>query len=95
MNEPVTMQLRSPIKVGAHTLITELSFRPLKAKDLRGIQRKEGFEFDFMLALAGRLSGQPTNVIDELTSEDLAEVATIVTGFLQGSPPTGSAPSPS
>jgi Phage tail assembly chaperone proteins, E, or 41 or 14 len=89
---PVTVKLRTPIEFGSQR-IEELAFRPLTGKDLRKLP--EGSSMDVTLVLAGRLSGQPDPVIDKLTGDDLWEVMTVVSGFMPGGPPTGSAPSAS
>jgi Phage tail assembly chaperone proteins, E, or 41 or 14 len=92
--DPIVLKLASPVEIDGEK-ITALSFRPLKGKDLRSVQRQDGYETAFLLKLAGRLCGQPDLVIDELSGADLMEVIAIVGGFLGGSPPTGSARSPS
>lgn len=91
---PVTVVLRDPIKFGSQT-ITELTIRPAKAKDLRGLQTRTGYELDTALALASRLTGQPNPVIDELAGEDFAEVMAAVADFMPGSQTIGVKPSPS
>ena len=49
----------------------------------------EGYSLDTILTLAGKLAGVPTQVIDELTGTDLANVISLVSGFMPGSPSTG------
>jgi hypothetical protein len=90
--EPVIIQLKHPIVVGSET-IASLSFRPLKAKDLRRLKAKEPMAQT--LELAGYLSGKPASVIDELMGEDLLEVIDVVGGFFDRSQETGGEPSPS
>ena len=82
------VKLRHPITVGTETT-QELSFRPIKGKDMRRIKTPAAQSLAMTLELAGYLSGQPTHVIDELQGDDLTEVMQVVTGFLGGSPATG------
>jgi hydroxylamine reductase (hybrid-cluster protein) len=84
MAEPVTVKLREPLEFGKE-IIVELTFRPPTAKDLRKLQIRTGFELDYVLRLAGTLSGQPDVVIDKLAGEDLEEVVAVVSGFTPGS----------
>lgn len=96
MAEPVTIVLKAPITIGKEnpTVVTEITFRPMKAKDLRGYTLSGLDEMNAVLGLAGRLSGQPNHVVDELSGEDLAEVISLVTGFIKGSLLIGSERSP-
>lgn len=94
MPESRTVKLRTRIELGSQTF-TELTFRPLTAKDLRHLPIIAGLEMDALLALAGRLSGQSEPVIDLLSGEDLEEVIEIVKGFMPGGRRTGATPSPS
>lgn len=92
---PVTVKLRTPITIGNSSTISEITFRPAKGKDFRGLKFSKEYAFDALLDLAGRLSGQTRQVIDELAGEDLEEVMEIVGGFMPGSRKTGTEPSPS
>lgn len=94
MADPVTIKLRTPIQFGS-TTIAELTVRPPTGKDLRRLQTQTGYEMDTVLALAGRLSGQPDGVIDRLSGDDLAEVIEVVSGFMPNSRATGRTDSPS
>lgn len=85
-----TVKLKTPIE-GADQQLTELSFRPLVAKDLRRLKLSEDYKLDLLLDLAGRLSGQPDHVIDQLAGSDLQEVIAVVSGFLATGLGTGSA----
>ena len=67
-NEPIVLTLKEPITFGSETLY-ELSLMPLKAKHLRGLPAE--LDMDALLILAGRLTGQPPKVIDELSMMDL------------------------
>lgn len=90
-SKPITLKLRKPIQFGQET-IAELTFRPSKAKDFRGVKADRAYPFDFALELAGRLSGQTRGIIDELSGDDLEEVIEIVNGFTPGGQPTGGEP---
>lgn len=87
MAEPRTVKLRTPIQLGSR-VVEELTFRPPTGKDFRQLPVVAGFPMDTVLALAGRLTGQPDPVIDKLTGDDLAEVVAIASDFMPGSPPT-------
>ena len=88
MADPVTIELEHPIEFGSKT-IAELTFRPIKAKDLRRVKAPDHRRIEMTLELAGYLSGQPTQVIDELEGNDLMKVLDLVADFLSGSPATG------
>jgi hypothetical protein len=94
MTEPVTLKLRKPITLGSQT-ITELTFRPIKGKDLRRLKEPAERAMAMTLELAGLLSGQTTQVIDEIEGEDLQEVLRVVSGFFGATPGTGTEPSQS
>lgn len=86
---PVTVKLKEPIAFGTET-ITELSIRKPKAKDFRGLPMQPAF--GDLLDLAGRLSGQPRPVIDDLGAEDVMEVLNVVGNFMPGGRGTGTTP---
>lgn len=90
MAEPVTYKLKKPIIFGEET-ITELQFKPLKFKHLKGVNLED--KIASTLTLASRLSGHPEPVIGEMDIEDVPEVASLISGFLQPSPATGKTPS--
>jgi hypothetical protein len=84
---PVVIRLRTPITevdgVPLDVPLTKLTLRPLKAKDLRSYDERKpamGQQIDF----AGKLSGQPREVIDELSGPDLGEVMGVVDDFFLG-----------
>lgn len=74
-----TIKLDDPISYGSET-IESLELRKPKAKDMRGLPLQMGM--DDMLKLAGRVSGQPDSVIDELSINDLGRVMEIVGNFM-------------
>lgn len=82
------VKLRYPIEFGSER-VEELAFRRPVAKDVRGQKLNDG-SMDMILAMAGRLSGQPDHVIDRLDWADLMEVAAVVGGFLGAGQATGS-----
>jgi hypothetical protein len=94
VSEPVTIKLKSRIHFGLQ-IIEELVVRPCKAKDKRRIKTPTDRPFAMILELAGYLTGQPTQVIDELEGEDLAEVERVVANFFANSQGTGTEPSES
>lgn len=93
--------LKFPIEHGGET-ITELKFRRVKFKDIRGITLRLGGDADGgfhadvkgddLITLTSRLAGVSTTVIDELDGEDAAEVASLVVGFYSSFRPTGERP---
>jgi hypothetical protein len=87
-----TYTLKEPITFGSET-VAELHVRKPKAKDLRGIPAEHRL-VDHQLLLIVRLTGQPDVVIDELSLEDLEGVSSIIDGFTQPGPVTGTTPSP-
>lgn len=91
MAEPVTVKLRQPIHFGSQ-VVEELTVRPVKGRDLRRIQAPQDRQLQLTMELAGYLTGQVREVIDELEGEDLVEVLTVVASFFSGSPLTGSEP---
>lgn len=93
MADEVKVKLRTPIAWGKGNTIEEIVIRPPSGKDFRKLPMLDGLEMDTVLLLAERLSGQPTEVIDRLTGDDLAEVVAVVTGFMPRFRATGSASS--
>jgi len=91
VKEPVVIELKEPIKFGSE-LVTELRIRQPKAKDFRGLPMAP--QFGDILDLAGRLSGQPRPIIDELDLDDLTRVVEVVGSFMPGGGGTGLTPSP-
>lgn len=86
MSEPITVKLQEPITYGSKT-ITELTLRKPKARDFRPMGSKQ--TMGELLDLAGRLSGQPNAVIDELSIVDMNEVLKLVGDFMPAGPETG------
>jgi hypothetical protein len=91
--EPVTIELDHPIQVGKmREPLTELTLRPVKGKDLRRLKTSADNPIPMALELAGYISGQPTQVIDELCGNDLTEVLRVTSDFFGGTPETGDDP---
>lgn len=88
MAEPVTIPLTSPIEFGSQR-VEELVVRPLKAKDLRTMKTSHDDQIRYMLEMASKLSGQSTQIIDELEGEDLGKTIEVVTVFLAAIQGTG------
>jgi len=81
--------LKEPIKFGSET-ITELVFIKPKAKHMRGMPQAPGVSE--CLDLAGRLCGQPSKAMDELSIPDMNEVMGVIASFLGNGPVIGSEP---
>lgn len=78
---PITVQLKTPIEFGSKT-ITELTFRQGRMSDLKGIVLDgKSIPMDALLALASRMSGQPSAVIDRIDGDDVGEVLALALDF--------------
>ncbi len=88
--EPNIVTLEYPIEYGSE-LLSELSFRRLKTKDLKGI-KFNSIGFDDFQKLIERLSGNPPSVVEELDAVDLMKCIEVVSSFLPGGPGTGEKP---
>ena len=83
MAEPVVINLSSPIEFAGKRYDT-ITVRPIKAKDLRRCQAKPGDDsLGWVLEMAGYLTGEVDQVIDELEGEDLGAVLAAVSAFSQ------------
>lgn len=78
-DEPVVIALRHPITFGSRR-ITEITVRPVKAKYMRSIKGSDD-HFQSTLAMASKLTGEPSQVIDELEGQDLRDVLAAVNAF--------------
>ncbi len=74
------IKLVQPIANGSET-IHELEIREPKAKDMRGMPLN--MDMDAMLTLAGRCTGQPPSVIDELGFVDLTALMEMLGNFIK------------
>jgi len=81
-------ELKEPIKFGSEE-ISRLVFKPLKAKHLRNLKGKEGF--DETLVIASRLTGVSEDILDEMGIEDVRGVAQVIQSFLKSGHETGPA----
>jgi hypothetical protein len=87
-------QLKEPIQLGEAPAITELNLREkIVAGDMRGMAMRDPMQHDEILKLIGRLCGQPDPVINRMAFADYQEVASLVAGFMQPGPATGTEPS--
>ncbi len=75
----ITITLQQPIIFGSETIF-ELTLQPPKAKHFRGLSLN--MNMDDMFNLAGKLSGQPNSVIDELSIADMQTVTQAISDFL-------------
>lgn len=85
--EPKTHKLKEPITVGSQT-ITELVIRKPQAGDIRSFPLMNPTAGD-LLNVLGKLSGQPSIVIDQLGAEDVFELTGLVVDFLPAGLLTG------
>ena len=76
------IRLEEPVQFGSET-ISELELQKPKAKHFRTMPAEP--TTGDLLDLAGRLSGQPPKVIDELSIGDMKKVLETVAGFLSTS----------
>lgn len=81
MSEPVVIKLRKSITYGSRT-VEELTIRPPKAKDLRRVKESDT-AMQTSLNMASWLSGEVSEVVDELEGEDLAKVLEVVDTFFR------------
>jgi hypothetical protein len=86
-SEPVIFILSKPVSIEVKTgngprtkTVEQLTIRPPKGKDLRRIDRTKS-PIAISLDMASWLTGEPTQIIDELEGTDLREVLKIVDGF--------------
>lgn len=86
MQENITIKLQKPITFGSE-MIFELILTPPKAKHFRGLSTNIGM--DEILTLAGKLSGQPNAVMDELSIPDMQTVMETIRSFLDSGQPIG------
>lgn len=87
MSEPVTIILSKPVSIEVKTgngprtkTVVQLTIRPPKGKDLRRVDRTKS-PISVSLDMASWLSGEPTQIIDELEGSDLREVLKVVDDF--------------
>ena len=85
MSENVTYRLKHPIRHTKGDVITEVSVRRLKVKDIRVL---EGRDFSSVEAVR-LLTGLENVVLDEMDGEDFIKVSELVAGFLPSARQTG------
>lgn len=85
----VTISLREPLSVGSKR-IEELTFQKMRAKHMRGQTLTPGkIEWDLLIVVASRLTGEAPPVLGELAGADLADVLEVTNRFLSSFLPTG------
>lgn len=72
--------LRHPVTVEGRE-VTSLSFRRLKGKDIREMERKDS-NLDKTAFTICTLSGNPPELFDELDAEDIEGISKIIEGFM-------------
>lgn len=85
----VTIDLRVPVMHGSEQ-IERMTLKRLKGKHMRALgggMEKAGMAE--ILSLAGRVSGLPPVVVDELDAVDCVVVAEVIGGFFESGPRTG------
>jgi Phage tail assembly chaperone proteins, E, or 41 or 14 len=85
-----TYKLKTPVKLGPDTIVSELQFRRPKGKDLRKLPPEESL--NTVLILARLLSGQPDVLFDEMDVIDVQGVAEHIAGFMPSGSATGQKP---
>src|SRR5262245_29056812 len=89
------VKLWHPVQVGDDRVVSELRFRAGRFGDLKGLamsfgaDRRMPVQFDDLMTIASRLSGEFPHVIERLEGEDLGEVMQIALDFYLASLPTG------
>jgi hypothetical protein len=92
--DSITIKLAHPIHIGEER-IAELCVRPMNAGDQRRMKTEGNLPLPMVAELAMYLTGQPQEVIDEVTGVDLGKLNTAVLGFFTSSQSIGEEPSES
>lgn len=74
------VKLKYPVTFGERT-ITELTFRRLKARDMKDMPA-DGQKMSDIFKVLSRMCGEAQPVIEELDGEDLKEATKAMTSFL-------------
>lgn len=88
LKHPITLTFKGPNGEEREEIVTELSFKRLKAKMLRVMDGVKG-EGSQAIALIATMTGQPIKVIDELDGEDLEAAGEVIESFFPNSPRIG------
>lgn len=84
-----TYKLKHPVTIGSET-ITEVKFRRIKGKDMRSLPGDpRSYTMGTIMDLAAKVMGEASVLLDEMDSEDVVEVASIVGELLNAGQPTG------
>jgi hypothetical protein len=76
---PITITLRKPVTYGSRT-IDKITVRPVKGKHMRALRASDNPMAQTLL-MASKLSGEVSEVIDELEGSDLHDVLEAVNAF--------------
>lgn len=81
------IDLKNPVKRGEEETIKVLEFRRAKGKDVKHLLNDRSD--NAFIRMAVRLTGQPTDVFDEMDAGDFWEVVDYLGKLLPGGPETG------
>jgi hypothetical protein len=81
MEKKTTFKLKNPVSYLDET-ITELTLRPIVARDLRAFPVGGAMSFGDFLDIAGNLAGQPKSMVDRLSGEDAMSLVSKISAFL-------------
>lgn len=87
--EGFKLDLLVPIRLKEGSPIETLQFRFPRGRDWREAKvpiDPDQLDYELLLRLVSRLSGQPPSVVDELDSRDVQRAGLVVTTFLYGVP---------
>jgi hypothetical protein len=99
MTDPVTIQLTKPIKNAKAEEVSELTFRPLTAGDIRKCGHYQIFNTDtgemrfnteVLAAMISATGNLPKAFIDDMAPQDFDQACGVMLRFLTGTPPPGS-----
>ena len=77
---PRVVTLKHAIEFGSEQ-IGSLTFRRGKLGDLKGMKLSDNVPVEQLMAIASRMCGQPTAVLDRLDVDDAGEVVNIALDF--------------
>lgn len=89
MSEPRIYKLKHPVSIGSETH-TEVRIGKIKGKHMRALPADpKAYTMGTIMDLAAKAMGESSVLLDEMDSEDLTEVCSIVGELLAGGQPTG------
>lgn len=77
---PMVVQLRTPVALGQRQ-ITSLTLRRGRLGDIKNMKLVAEMPTEHLFTIASRLSGEPTQVIEQLDMEDAGEVMAAAISF--------------